>query len=101
MLGTAPSCGQSPLGYASAPTGAVCLIRLTAHILIAQLGMCLTTRRDKILGMEELIEKLREASYYIPGKWFQDKEQLDAYVQGLKAGREQALRILGGGPSQP
>jgi hypothetical protein len=51
--------------------------------------------------MEELIEKLREACYYIPGKWFQDKDQLDAYVQGLKSGREQALRILGGGTSQP
>jgi hypothetical protein len=54
-----------------------------------------------MMSMEELIEKLREASYYIPGKWFQDKHQLDAYVQGLKSGREQALRILGGGPSQP
>jgi hypothetical protein len=54
-----------------------------------------------MMSMEELIEKLREASYYIPGKWFQDKDQLDAYVQGLKAGREQALRILGGGTSQP
>ena len=63
--------------------------------------MCLATRRDRILCMKELVEKLREASYYIPGEWFQDREQLDAYVQGLKAGREQALRILGGGPSQP
>jgi hypothetical protein len=51
--------------------------------------------------MEELIEKLREACYYIPGEWGKDRYQLDAYVQGLKAGREQALRILGGGPSLP
>ena len=63
--------------------------------------MCLTTRNGMMMSMEELIEKLREASYYIPGKWFQDKDQLDAYVQGLKSGREQALRILGGGTSQP
>ena len=63
--------------------------------------MCLATRSDILTSMEELIEKLREACYYIPGKWFQEPYQLDAYVQGLKAGREQALRILGGGPSQP
>ena len=63
--------------------------------------MCLATRRDIVLGMDENIERLREACFYIPGKWFPEPYLLDAYVQGLKAGREQALRILGGGPSQP
>jgi hypothetical protein len=65
--------------------------------------MCLTTRRDMVLGMEELIEKLREAAYYIPGEYLSDCSTGMAYVysQGLISGREQALRILGGGPSQP
>jgi hypothetical protein len=65
--------------------------------------MCLTTRRAIVTAMDENIERLREAAYYIPGEYLNDCSTGMAYVysQGLISGREQALRILGGGPSQP
>jgi hypothetical protein len=59
------------------------------------------TRRDRMPSMDELIKKVEEAAYYFPGELFQTPKELHAYTQGMIAGREQALRILGGGPSQP
>lgn len=46
--------------------------------------------------MNELIKIIREACYYIPGKYMQDTPSgiPYAYTQGLIAGRQQALEIL-------
>lgn len=63
--------------------------------------MCLATRRDMILSMEELIERIEEAAYYFPSEWFEDAHKLHAYTQGMIDGRKQALRILRGESSQP
>jgi hypothetical protein len=47
--------------------------------------------------MDENIERLREAAYYIPGEYLNDCSTMAyVYSQGLISGREQALRILGG-----
>lgn len=48
--------------------------------------------------MEELIEKICESAYYIPSEYLRDCSTGMAYVysQGLIAGRQQALNILGG-----
>lgn len=55
--------------------------------------------------MEELIKKITEACYYIPGTYTEGdnvkKGVAIAYTKGLVAGREQALRILRGGESLP
>ncbi len=63
-------------------------------------SMCLTTRRDRMPSMEELIERIEEAAYYFPSEWFEDAHKLHAYAQGMISGRAQALRILRGELSQ-
>lgn len=46
--------------------------------------------------MTDIADKIREACYYIPGKYLQDCSTGMAYAhsQGLIAGRLQALKIL-------
>ena len=57
--------------------------------------MCLTTRRDMMSSMEELIKQIEEAAYYFPAQYFKDNTA-HIYGKGMIAGREQALRILRG-----
>ena len=80
----------------------VCLTRLTARsIHIPTLVMCLATRSDMILGMEEIIKLIEESAVYIPPEFGKDPHSLHGYSQGVLGGRAQAIRILRGEPLQP